>query len=58
MRAAHNRSLSGENAHLWEYVSSQSVQEEQEVELPQTKKREARLGAPSSTILSSQVTFS
>jgi len=42
VRAAHNRSLQGENAHLWEYVSCQPVQEEQEVELPETKKRKAR----------------
>lgn len=43
MRAAHDRSLGSENAHLWEYVSAQPIQFYQEVELPATAKRSARI---------------
>lgn len=42
VRAAHDRSLDPDNAHLWEYVSSQPIQFEQKVELPATAKRSAR----------------
>ena len=42
VRAAHNRCLSGENSHLWEYLYAQKVQCILEVELPQTSKRKAR----------------
>jgi len=42
VRAAHNRSLSGENSYLWEYVTSQDVQFIKEIELSETKKRSPR----------------
>ncbi len=42
VRAAHNRSLDSETAHLWEYVTTQPIQFYQEVELPGTAKRQAR----------------
>ena len=42
VRAAHNRSLDTNNTHLWEYLSAQPIQFEQEVELPATAKRAAR----------------
>ncbi|MEL6164580.1 MAG: transposase DNA-binding-containing protein, partial [Cyanobacteria bacterium J06628_3] len=42
VRASHNRCLEEENSHLWEYVISQEVQCIKDVELPQTKKRNAR----------------
>ncbi len=42
VRAAHNRSLTVVNAHLWDYMSAQPVQFAQEVKLPGTTKREAR----------------
>lgn len=42
VRAAHNRSLDTNNTHLWEHLSAQPIQEEQEVELPATAKRAAR----------------
>ena len=43
VRAAHNRSLEDESLHLWQYVISQPVQFLQEIELPETKKRSARI---------------
>ncbi len=42
VRAAHDRSLDPDNAHLWDYVSNQPIQLVQEVELPATVKRSAR----------------
>lgn len=42
VRAAHNRCLEGENDHLWSYVTSTDVQFVKEVELAETKKRNAR----------------
>lgn len=42
VRAAHNRSLEGENDHLWSYVTSTDVQFVKDVELAETKKRKAR----------------
>lgn len=42
MRAAHDRSLKPETAHLWEHLSAQPIQFEQQVELPATAKRSAR----------------
>lgn len=41
VRAAHDRSLDPDNAHLWEYVHSKLIQFYQEVELPKTAKRSA-----------------
>ena len=43
VRAAHNRSLQGENLLIWEYVNSQPVQFVTEVSLLETKKRTARI---------------
>ena len=42
MRAAHDRSLDSDNAHLWQFISAQPIQFYQEVELPATAKRSAR----------------
>lgn len=42
VRAAHDRSLDPDNAHLWEYVSAQPLQFYQQVNLPETAKRKAR----------------
>lgn len=42
VRAAHDRSLDPDNAHLWDFMSAQPIQFEQEVELPATAKRQAR----------------
>jgi hypothetical protein len=42
VRAAHDRSLDPDNAHLWEYVSAQPIQFYQQVNLPETVKRKAR----------------
>ncbi len=42
IRAAHNRSLSDEEDYLWDYVSKQAVQFEQEIELPKNHKRKKR----------------
>lgn len=43
VRAAHNRCLSDENLYLWEYVATQPVQFEREMELHETKKRSPRV---------------
>ncbi|HEY9800353.1 MAG TPA: hypothetical protein V6D25_08340 [Leptolyngbyaceae cyanobacterium] len=43
VRAAHNRSLEGENDHLWSYVTSTDVQFVKDVKLAETKKRNARI---------------
>ena len=43
VRAAHNRSLDPDNAHLWEYVDTKPIQFYQEVELPETAKRSAHI---------------
>ncbi len=45
IRAAHNRSLSDEEDYLWNYVRKQSVQFEQEIELPKNHKRKKRKGS-------------
>jgi hypothetical protein len=42
VRAAHDRSLTSDTAHLWEHLSTQPIQFYQEVELPATAKRQAR----------------
>ena len=42
MRAAHERSLDSDNAHLWQFMSAQPIQFYQKVELPATAKRSAR----------------
>ena len=42
IRAAHNRSLSDEEDYLWDYVSKEPVQFEQEIELPKNHKRKKR----------------
>jgi len=42
VRAAHNRSLDPDNAHLWEYMSVQLIQFYQQLNLPETAKRQAR----------------
>lgn len=42
MRAAHDRSLDSDNAHLWQFMSAQPIQFYQEVELPATAKRSDR----------------
>lgn len=42
IRAAHDRSLTSDTAHLWEHLSTQPIQFYQEVELPATAKRQAR----------------
>lgn len=42
VRAAHDRRLNLENNHLWEHLSVQQIQFYQEVELPETAKRQAR----------------
>ncbi len=42
IRAAHNRSLSDEQDYLWDYVSKQPVQFEQEIELHKNHKRKKR----------------
>lgn len=42
VRAAHDRCLDSNNAHLWEHLSIQPIQFYQEVELPETAKRSAR----------------
>ena len=42
VRAAHDRSLTPDTAHLWEHLSTQPIQFYQEVELPATAKRQAR----------------
>ncbi len=42
VRAAHDRSLKQETAHLWEHLSAQPIEFEQQVELPATAKRSAR----------------
>jgi hypothetical protein len=43
VRAAHNCCLRGSNSHLWEYVTSQPIQFFKTVNLPETKKRSARI---------------
>ena len=42
VRAAHDRSLDPNNAHLWEHLSNQPIQFYQEVELVATTQRQAR----------------
>ena len=42
VRAAHDRSLAPDNAHLWEYVMTQPIQFYQQVKLAETAKRKAR----------------
>ncbi len=42
VRAAHDRSLDSDTAHLWEHLSAKPIQFYQEVELPATAKRQAR----------------
>lgn len=42
VRAAHDRSLRGEDAHLWEYMEGQPIELETTVELSSTKKRKGR----------------
>jgi hypothetical protein len=42
VRAAHDRSLDADTAHLWEHLSEQPIQFYQQVELPATAKRQAR----------------
>ena len=42
LRAAHDRSLDSDTAHLWAYLSAQPIQLYQEVELSATAKRQAR----------------
>ena len=43
VRAAHDRSLTGVYAHLWEYMEGQPIQLETTVELSSTKKRTGRM---------------
>ncbi len=43
VRAAHDRSLDSENVHLWKHLSTESIQFYQDVELPATVKRSARI---------------
>jgi hypothetical protein len=45
VRAAHNRCLSNENLHLWEYVAAQPIQFILEVTLPETKNRSSRIAS-------------
>ena len=45
VRAAHNRCLSQENLHLWEYVAAQPIQFVLEVTLPETKNRSSRIAS-------------
>jgi len=42
VRAAHDRRLNPNTAHLWAYLEQQPIQFYQEVELPETAKRKAR----------------
>lgn len=42
VRAAHDRRLNSDTAHLWEHLSAQPIQFYQEVGLPETAKRSAR----------------
>lgn len=42
VRAAHDRSLDSDTAHLWEHLSNQPIQVYQQVELVATSKRSAR----------------
>nr|ADO19293.1 hypothetical protein Nfla_8908 [Nostoc flagelliforme str. Sunitezuoqi] len=52
VRAAHNRSLDQNSERLWSKLEAQSIGFEQEIKLPDTSKRSARLSIAGCKILS------